>query len=51
MVQLERIPLSAIRKAAVYVNSGKKTLREIVAEQQPDIALTAAFYDPGRWKP
>lgn len=51
MVHIERTPLSAIRRAAVYVNSGKKSLSEIVAEQQPDIAMTAAFYDPGRWKP
>ena len=51
MVHIERTPLSAIRRAAVYVNSGKKSLSQIVAEQQPDIAMTAAFYDPGRWKP
>ena len=51
MVHLERTPLSAIRRAAVYVNTGKKPLSEIVEEQQPDIALTAAFYDPGAWRP
>ena len=51
MVHIERTSLSAIRRAVVYVNSGKKSLPEIVAEQQPDIAMTAAFYDPGRWKP
>lgn len=51
MVHIERTSLSAIRRAVVYVNSGKKSLPEIVAEQQPDIAMTGAFYDPGRWKP
>lgn len=51
MVHIERTPLSAIRRAAVYVNSGKKPLSQIVAEQKPDIALTAAFYDPGDWEP
>ena len=51
MVHLERTALSAIRRAAVYVNAGKKPLSEIVAEQQPDIAMTAAFYDPGAWRP
>ena len=51
MVHIQRIPLSTIRRAAVYVNSGKKALHEIVAEQKPDIAMTAAFYDPGAWRP
>ena len=51
MVHIERRPLSAIRRAAVYVNSEKRPLHEIVEEQQPDIALTAAYYDPGAWKP
>ena len=51
MVHIERTPLSAIRRAEVYVNTEKKSLSQIVAEQQPDIAMTAAFYDPGDWKP
>lgn len=51
MVHIERTPIAAIRRAAVYVNSGKKPLSQIVAEQKPDIALTAAFYDPGDWEP
>ena len=51
MVHIQRTPVSAIRRAAVYVNSGKKALHEIVAEQKPDIAMTAAFYDPGAWRP
>ena len=51
MVHIQRIPLSTIRRAAVYVNSGKKALHEIVAEQKPDIAMTAAFYNPGAWRP
>ena len=51
MVHIERTPLQKIRKAAVYVNTGKKPLPQIVAEQKPDIALTAAYYDPGAWKP
>lgn len=51
MVHIQRTPVSAIRRAAVYVNSGKKALHEIVAEQKPDIAMTAVFYDPGAWRP
>lgn len=51
MVHIERTPLSSIRRAEVYVNSEKKPLHEIVEEQQPDIALPAAFYDPGSWRP
>lgn len=51
MVHIERTPLSSIRRAAVYVNSEKKPLREIVEEQRPDIALAAAFYSPAKWAP
>lgn len=51
MVHIERTPLQKIRRAEIYKNTGKKTLREIVAEQQPDIALTAAFYSPEKWVP
>ena len=51
MVHIERTPLSAIRRAEVYVNTGKKPLSQIVKEKRPDIALTAAFYDPGKWAP
>ena len=51
MVHIERTPLSAIRRAEVYVNADKKPLSQIVAERQPDIALTAVFYDQGDWEP
>lgn len=51
MVHIERTPISAIRRVEIYVNSEKKPLSEIVAERQPDIALTAAFYNPGKWAP
>jgi N-acetylmuramoyl-L-alanine amidase len=51
MVHIERTPLTQVKKVAVYVNSKKKSLSQIVAEQQPDIAMTAAFYDPGDWRP
>lgn len=51
MVHIERTPLSAIRRPEVYVNADKKPLSQIVAERQPDIALTAVFYDPGDWEP
>mgnify|MGYP000270757970 CR=1 FL=1 len=48
---VETIHRTAIRRMQVYVNSEKKTLTEIVAEEQPDIALTGVFYDPNRWSP
>lgn len=51
MVHIERTPLSAIRRAEVYVNTEKKPLSQIVAEKKPHIAMTAAFYDPGDWRP
>lgn len=47
----ERVPVSAIKKMRVYVNSGKKSISEIVAEEDPDIALTGVFYSSGRWSP
>ena len=48
---LINVPLRAVRRAEVYVNCQRKTLREIVAEKQPDIAVTGAFYDPRTWRP
>lgn len=47
----ESIPRASIRKMQVYVNREKKSLSEIVTEEQPDIALTGVFYDPGSWSP
>ena len=36
---------------AVYENTRKLPLSRIVAEEQPDIALTGNFYNPGTWTP
>lgn len=51
MVEVVRTPLSSIHKMAVYENSRKLSLREIVEEQQPDLAFTAVFYNPNSWEP
>ena len=51
MKHIERTPLQRIRKMAVYENTRKLPLSRIVAEEQPDIALTGNYYDPRKWKP
>ena len=51
MVHIERTPLREIWQADIYVNTYKKPLSQIVEEQKPDIALTAAFYNPQKWAP
>lgn len=50
MVHIERTPLSDIKRAAVYENTRKLSLGQIVEEQKPDIAMTAVFYS-AQWKP
>ena len=51
MVEIVRTPIANIRKMEVYDNSRKLPLREIVEERQPDLAFTAAFYNPNSWEP
>lgn len=50
MACVKRVPLPSVRRAAVYQNKNKLSLSEIIGEQQPDIALTGAFYNKN-WKP
>lgn len=51
MVHTVKLPLETIQRMAVYENTRKLSLRQIVAEQQPDIAFTAAFYNSKNWAP
>lgn len=51
MKHIERTPLSSISRMEVYENTRKLPLSDIVAERQPDIALTAVFYNPNTWEP
>ena len=51
MVHIERTPLTSIARAEIYENTRKLPLSQIVAEEQPDIAMTAVFYNPKTWKP
>ena len=51
MVHIERTPLRRIVRAEVYVNEDKLPLHTIVERRQPDLAMTAAFYNPAEWAP
>ena len=51
MVHIERTPLRRIVRAEVYVNEDKLPLHTIVERRQPDLAMTAAFYNPAKWAP
>lgn len=47
---MKRVPLSSVRRAAVYENTKKLSLPQIVEEQQPDVVLTGVFYSK-KWRP
>lgn len=51
MVHTVKLPLETIQRMEVYENTRKLSLRQIVAEQQPDIAFTAVFYNSKNWAP
>ena len=51
MKHIERTPISRIRRMAVYENTRKLPLSQVVAEEQPSIALTGTFYSSRTWKP
>jgi len=51
MKHIERTPLQRIRRMEVFENTDKLPLSRIVALRQPDIALTAVYYNPGTWEP
>lgn len=37
------IPLGDIDRIRIYINSGKLSLRQIVAQEAPDLAITGNF--------
>ncbi len=38
------IPLGDIERIKIYINSGKLPLRQIVAQEAPDLAITGNFW-------
>ena len=47
---LKFIPFNSIDKIKIYINSSKLTLKQIVANEKPDHAITGVFYTSA-WKP
>lgn len=45
MNRTSAIPLADIQRIRLYLNEGKLTLEEIVAQEKPDYAITATFYN------
>ena len=47
---IKLVPLDQIERIQIYINREKKSLKSIVAEKAPDLAITGNFYD-GNFKP
>lgn len=45
------IPLGDIDRIRIYINSGKLSLRQIVAQEAPDLAITGNFWLYGSYQP
>lgn len=47
---IKTIPRERIKRMRIYINTQGKTLKQIVAEEKPGLAITGNFYD-GRFRP
>ncbi|WP_295620748.1 N-acetylmuramoyl-L-alanine amidase [uncultured Intestinimonas sp.] len=44
------IPLQDVERVRIYINEGQLPLRDVVAQQAPDIAITGVYYTSA-WRP
>ena len=44
------IPLQDVERVRIYINEGRLPLRDVVAQQAPDIAITGVYYTSA-WRP